>query len=99
MSKKAKKNLARLGIAQELLKRKQPPKISAPDMLEGIESKNKALFSYGIQRGKMFPMPGGSIQKAVKEKSKKDVRVKAKAGIFVTCPSKREIKNKKTRLT
>lgn len=85
--------------AQKLLKRKQPPKISAPDMLAGIETRNRKILLYDIQKGQMFPMPGGSIQKAVKEKSKKDVRVKAKAGTFVTCPSKREIKNKKTRLT
>ena len=69
-----------LAEAQKLLKRKQPPKISAPDMLAGIETRNRKILLYDIQKGQMFPMPGGSIQKAVKEKSKKDVRVKAKAG-------------------
>ena len=35
------KNIARLSIAQELLKKKKPPEISAPDMLSGVESRTK----------------------------------------------------------
>ena len=100
MSKKAEKNLARLGLAQELLKKKKLPKISAPDMLAGVESRNRSLFVKGQREGPMFELPGGSgnvIKAAVKKKSKKDVG--AKKGKFIVCPQKREIKIKKTRLT
>ena len=99
MSKKAERNIARLSIAQDLLKRKQPPKISAPDMLSRIESKNRKLYFQNIQQGPMFGIPGGSgnvIKQAVRKKSKKDVG--AKAGKFIVCPKKKEMKSKKTRL-
>ena len=92
MSKKVQKNLARLSLAQELLK-----KISAPDMLSGVESRNRKLRISDLQKGPMYPIPGGSISRAVRKKAKETVG--AKTGKFVVCPPKKEIKNKKTRLS
>ena len=54
MSKKAERNIARLSIAQELLKKKKPPKISAPDMLSGVESRNRKLRISDLQKGPMI---------------------------------------------
>ena len=97
MSKKAERNIARLSLAKELLKKKKPPKISAPDMLAGIESRNRKLLISDLQKGPMYPIPGGSISRAVRKKAKETVG--AKTGKFVVCPSKKEIKTKKTRLS
>lgn len=97
MSKKVQKNLARLSLAQELLKKKKLPKISAPDMLSGVESRNRKLRISDLQKGPMYPIPGGSISRAVRKKAKETVG--AKTGKFVMCPPKKEIKSKKTRLS
>ena len=97
MSKKAERNIARLSIAKELLKKKKLPKISAPDMLSGVESRNRKLRISDLQKGPMYPIPGGSISRAVRKKAKETVG--AKTGEFVVCPPKKEIKNKKTRLS
>ena len=45
----------------------------------------------------MYPIPGGSISRAVRKKAKETVG--AKTGKFVMCPPKKEIKSKKTRLS
>ena len=97
MSKKVERNIARLSLAKELLKKKKPPKISAPDMLAGIESRNRKLLISDLQKGPMYPIPGGSISRAIRKKAKETVG--AKIGKFVVCPSKKEIKTKKTRLS
>lgn len=90
MGKKSKKsntkNIERLKIAQELLKRKQPPVIDAPDLLEVVSSKNRALQSAETQSGSRYPIKGIPSIKAINSASKKSVN--ANKGLFVEVNTK-----------
>lgn len=96
MGKKANRNIEQLKFAQELLKTKKPPSIDAPDLVSIVERKNRKLRSADISRGAMYALPIEDIA-VLSRKSAKTIG--AKAGTFVQCPGKKEIKTKKTRLT
>tara|TARA_R100000742_G_C4188622_1_gene21417 strand:+ start:170 stop:460 length:291 start_codon:yes stop_codon:yes gene_type:complete len=96
MGKKANRNIERLKLAQELLERQKPPTFDAPDLLSIVERKNRKLRSADISRGAMYNLPIDDIAVQSRESAK---TISAKSGTFVQCPSKKEIKTKKTRLT
>ena len=74
------KNFERLKLAKELLKRKKPPTISAPDLLSGIEKRQRKLRTADIKRGPMYPMDFLDISAAVRKQAKDSVILKGRKG-------------------
>ena len=95
---KTDKNFERLKIARELLKRKKPPTISAPDLLSGIEKRQRKLRSADIKKGPMYPMDFNDISAAVRKQAKQSVLLKGKKGTIVKCPTKLGERNKPTKI-
>ena len=90
------KNIERLKFAQELLERKKPPSIDAPDLLSIVERKNRAARSNEMRKLSMYPLPIEDISMRERKRAK---TIYAKKGTYVKCPKKKEIRIKKTRLT
>ncbi len=96
MAKKSKsKNIERLKLAQKLLEKKELPKISAPDLLEIVESKNRALRNAEIQRGPRYAI--GEGVPSIKQITGASKKALASEGMFVDIKTK--FGKYKTRIT
>ncbi len=91
------KQVARLQAAQQLLKKKKPPVIRAPDLLSASEKKQRKLRSADIKKGPMYPMPFNDIAVLSRKQAKENV-LKARKGTIVKCPTKLGERNKPTKI-